>query len=74
MKHARAKKITITLQLAGGVQVTVEDDGNGIPVDRSLAFGDGLRIAHHRAGLIGASITLEPAPRGGTVFTCTVSN
>jgi signal transduction histidine kinase len=74
VKHALAKKITITLQLAGGVQVMIEDDGRGLPVGQALAIGDGLRIAHHRAGLIGAQITLRPSPRGGALFTCTVSN
>jgi signal transduction histidine kinase len=32
--------------------------------------GLGLRTMRYRAGMIGASIEISPAPRGGTIVTC----
>jgi len=72
-KHALAKTITIELKTDDS-QITFEvrDDGVGIPHDLSRTTGMGLRIMHHRAGVIGATFNVESADGGGTIVTCSL--
>lgn len=71
VKHAQASEIHVTL--AGDeerVQLTVVDDGVGIPPPERREFGMGLEIMAHRAGSIGASLSVEARPEGGTRVLC----
>ena len=71
LRHAKPKRIGISLSERGGVvKLSVEDDGAGLPDTPPPAPGLGIRIMTHRAGLIGGSLTVEPAPTGGTIVTC----
>jgi len=73
VKHARAKRITVALQSDGGqITFNVRDDGVGIPDDLEHATGMGLRIMHHRAGVIGATLTVGRTDGGGTTVTCSL--
>lgn len=73
VKHGRASHVTISL--ASGedqVRLRVQDNGIGfpeVPVDHT---GMGVRIMHHRARIIGATLEIRNAPEGGTVITCTL--
>lgn len=72
-KHAKARQITI--QLDGGRGQTtfrVRDDGIGITRNQEHASGMGLQIMQHRAGVIGATLTVQAADGGGTVVACTL--
>lgn len=70
-KHARAKHLSVELKTDDGmVTFRVRDDGVGIPDDLDQATGMGLRIMHHRAGVIGATLSIAPAHGGGTMVTC----
>jgi signal transduction histidine kinase len=72
VKHGRAKQISITLSSsAGGLKLTVRDDGSGLPEIPSPS-GSGLKIMKYRAAAIGAKLTLERGPEGGTVVTCSL--
>jgi PAS domain S-box-containing protein len=72
-KHARAKHIDVELAAADSqVVFQVRDDGVGIPADLERATGMGLRIMHHRAGVIGASLSVRPADGGGTLVRCSL--
>jgi two-component system CheB/CheR fusion protein len=71
VKHASAKRMWIQLTDGSQVTLSVRDDGVGIRSGRA-AEGEGLRIMRHRAGLIGATISLLAAEGGGTIVTCTV--
>jgi PAS domain S-box-containing protein len=77
-KHARAREIAIELKTDDS-QITFEvrDDGvgipdDGIPGDRERTTGMGLRIMHHRAEVIGATLNIGPADGGGTVVACSL--
>lgn len=50
--------------------VSVYDDGGGIPAGSDAKGGQGLNIMQYRAGLIGATLTVESPKEGGTVVTC----
>jgi two-component system sensor kinase FixL len=73
VKHGRATHVTISL--ASGedqIRLRVQDNGVGfpeVPVDHT---GMGVRIMHHRARIIGATLEIRNAPEGGTVVTCTL--
>lgn len=71
IKHADASVVRIAL--AGDEQrleLTVVDDGKGIPPPERRDFGMGLSIMAHRAGSIGASVVIEALPDGGTRVAC----
>jgi signal transduction histidine kinase len=72
VKHARANTIRIRLENTRGLmQLQIADDGVGIPHPEP-GNGSGLRIMRYRATSIGASLTVERGPAGGTVVTCTL--
>jgi two-component system sensor histidine kinase UhpB len=52
----------------GWVVLTVRDDGRGIrDADTAPADGQGIRGMRERALLIGADLTVQAAPGGGTL-------
>ncbi len=70
-KHARARSIAIELASEkGSVILRIQDDGIGLA--NVGARGLGLPIMRNRANVIGAQLSVEPAPGGGTVVTCTL--
>ncbi|HUJ87403.1 MAG TPA: ATP-binding protein [Burkholderiales bacterium] len=66
-KHARAKAVRVSLELAGGsCRVCVEDDGAGFASgagDRYEHFG--LAIMRERAKRLGGELRIESPPGGG---------
>jgi len=70
IKHADAKKITITLKKRSrGILLSVEDDGAGMPT-QVLESGMGLSNMQMRASLIGARLAVSRRKNGGTVVMC----
>ena len=68
-RHARAGRVEITLQAAGGqVALTVQDDGIGIPAQGRRS---GLRNLEERARTLGGALTVTAPPVGGTVLNWT---
>lgn len=73
VKHARPKNIRISLKSAGPLELVVQDDGIGIPAPSTEDRGRlGLRIMHHRAAILGATLTIQPAQPTGTRVACTL--
>lgn len=71
LRHGRPKQIVINLALRKGhLELTIEDDGVGLPEDWQKNRGMGTRIMAHRATMIGGSLSIEPNPTGGTLVTC----
>ncbi|WP_254509389.1 chemotaxis protein CheB [Anatilimnocola floriformis] len=75
VKHAQPKHIWIQLRQSLREELIVRDDGVGFG-DKSAVetHGDGLRIMRHRAGLIGARLSIEAGAERGTVLTCTLNS
>ena len=73
VKHARADAISITLQSDGDLILSVQDDGDGMPVREVEKEGMGLRIMHNRAAIIGAKLTIDQAEPRGTLVTCVLN-
>ncbi|HWI60148.1 MAG TPA: ATP-binding protein, partial [Bacillota bacterium] len=73
IKHGKATHITILLELLGEHTVlTVTDNGRGLAPGFAKSGGMGLRIMQYRAGMIGATVAVEPHPGGGTQVICSV--
>lgn len=72
-KHAKARKVFISLQGDGTLILRVQDDGIGTQAQPAQPQGLGLRIMHNRAAILGATLTIEPAQPSGTVVTCVLA-
>ena len=71
IRHAKPGHVSITLACqGGGLLLTVEDDGAGLPEGWDQGHGLGTRIMAHRAEIIGAALTIDPSPTGGTMVCC----
>ena len=74
VKHGHAKHVRIGLSSsADSLTLTIKDDGIGIGTLDPQRQGMGLRIMHYRAGMIGATLSIEKLPGGGTCVTCSLS-
>jgi len=70
LRHTRADKIRVgTTQELGGVQVTIEDNGQGFDVEKALSSpaGRGLHNQQRRAQAVEGRVTWQSGP-GGTQF------
>ncbi len=71
LRHAKPRSIEVELKgEEDSVVLRVRDDGIGMPSERPLDGGIGLRIMHYRARLIGAVLEIGPGEGCGTVVTC----
>jgi len=69
VKHADASSISIVLTPSGGgLRLVIEDDGKGFEPERVREGALGLAGMRERIGLIGGSLRVESAPRGGTTI------
>ncbi len=66
-RHAQALHCFLRLAIdAEAVQLTISDDGQGIPAGHRI--GVGLHAMHERASELGGSCTITPGPSGGTAI------
>jgi hypothetical protein len=56
----------------GWLHLTVSDDGRGMPAATPPTAGRGLQIMRYRAALIGASVSIRPGDKRGTVVSCSL--
>jgi PAS domain S-box-containing protein len=67
MRHASASWVQIRLASSNDMlELTVRDDGRGLPQRYVHAPGLGRRIMAYRAQMIGGSVAWQAAPGGGT--------
>jgi len=74
IRHGKPNQIIMGLsRRKQSVELTIEDDGTGLPEDWQKRRGLGTRIMAHRAAMMGGTFSIEPNPTGGTFVKCTVS-
>lgn len=61
-RHANAAKATITIQIGSALELSVNDDGDGIDHDKPHGFG--IRNIRTRAERLGGDVTITPGPDG----------
>lgn len=73
IRHGKPKQIVICLaNQKQHVELTIEDDGAGLPEDWQKNRGLGTRMMAHRAAIIGGKFSIEPNPTGGTFVKCSI--
>ena len=73
IKHGKAKEVTIRLTSEPErVLLQILDKGVGLCLPLAPRGGMGLSIMRYRAGMIGASFSIENGPAGGAIVTCSV--
>jgi PAS domain S-box-containing protein len=72
-KYARAREIIVRMRRSTkGIELSVIDDGVGIPADSPLGSGMGFHIMQYRARSMGARLEIKPIKPHGTRVTCYV--
>jgi len=73
VQHGRATQVAIRLASAkDGIELTVTDNGSGLPEDFGRNGGQGVQLMRYRADLIGAVFNIGRAGSTGTRVTCTL--
>ena len=71
VKHAAARIITVALEAVNeDLQLSISDNGKGLPAGTIHSSGMGLKIMDYRARMIGGYIDVAPRRRGGTRVLC----
>jgi signal transduction histidine kinase len=63
VRHSGAQTCSVRLGLNGGLDIEISDDGIGC---RPHRVGVGIMSMRERASEVGATLTIEPGPTGGT--------
>lgn len=73
LRHGSPKKIILSLHEEDlALQLTVSDDGSGLPDASSQGDGMGLKTMRHRAKLVGASLDIRSNAGGGVSVVCSL--
>jgi signal transduction histidine kinase len=73
VRHAGSTRVDISLTADGPVlELSVADNGRGLPAPGTRTAGMGLRIMAHRTELIGGEFSVNSNPGGGTIVRCRV--
>ncbi|HZM03799.1 MAG TPA: response regulator [Candidatus Saccharimonadales bacterium] len=73
IKHGKSKNILLSLTISGSrLILKIKDDGVGFPEDPPKGKGMGLRVMHHRARMIGATVAVRQPKEGGITITCSL--
>ena len=73
LKHAEAQHIHLRLEDHGSaIELSIEDDGRGLPQRKSTNGGMGLQVMQHRARLIGGQLAIESAAPKGVRIVCSL--
>ncbi len=71
LRHGKPRQIVMSFsRVRERAQLSIEDDGVGLPEDWQSGRGLGTRIMAHRAVVIGGLLSIDPSPTGGTLVTC----
>lgn len=76
VKHGKANRVEVELTAngGGGYRLAVRDNGIGISPGKTSGPGMGIRIMKYRARMMGAELTVQRHPGGGTEVSCQFSD
>ena len=71
LKHAEAQHIHLRLEDCGSkTELSITDDGKGLPRRKSSGGGMGLQVMQHRARLMGGDLAIESTANKGVRIIC----
>jgi PAS domain S-box-containing protein len=74
LKHSGAHHIRLGLEDRGSaIELSIEDDGKGLPRHKAANDGMGLHVIQHRARLIGGHVTIETSAKKGVRIVCALA-
>jgi signal transduction histidine kinase len=74
LTHGNPRRIEIRLMRASNdIELSVEDDGTGMPSSHAWRRGIGLQVMKQRADLAGGRLCTERSRRGGVAVRCVLS-
>lgn len=71
--HAQHAHVGVYVEANNTLRLCIEDDGCGIDLSRARIDSFGLQIMRERAQRIGASLSIEARPEGGTICQLTLA-
>lgn len=73
LKHSKAQRITLHLEdRSHWVELSVEDNGRGLPDSSAQKPGMGLQVVQHRARLIGGRVEIHSKAGEGVRIVCSI--
>ena len=73
VKHGQARSVIVKLQTYKAViDLSISDDGVGIPAELARGIGMGLRIMEHRCSIVGGELQIKRRRGGGTRIRCVI--
>ena len=73
LKHSKAQRITLHLEDRNHwVELSVEDNGKGLPDSNAQKPGMGLQVVQHRASLIGGRVDIHSIAGEGVRVVCSI--
>jgi signal transduction histidine kinase len=74
VRHAEPTEVRVSLAQAGGhIELTVEDNGRGVPPFDEQQSGIGLHVMQQRAEMAGGMLRINPRAQRGTIVRCLMS-
>lgn len=71
LRHGQPSEVTVQLTATGeALELSIIDDGGGLPPAAKTKTGMGLRIMAHRAELLGGKFLIESTPGEGVSIQC----
>lgn len=71
LHHGKARRIEVCLaRVQESVELSVKDDGIGLPHDSQDFHGIGLKIIQYRCRIMGAAFRIDPNRPHGVILTC----
>ncbi len=70
VRHAGATRVEVTVRFDGGLALTVDDDGVGMPEADARGRGMGMIGMRERVRALGGTVVFEARPGGGTRVRC----
>lgn len=73
IRHGKARRIIVSFIAKNtGIELTVRNDGQGLPKHLEQRKGMGLKIMDYRAKVIGAVLSVISTTGGGTLLSCSL--
>lgn len=73
LKHSGATRVYVCLKgLEDKIELSIEDDGQGLSMKQERAHGIGMQVMNYRAALVGGRLEVHSSPGDGVRVNCSL--